>query len=109
MPGRTRGDAHSAPAATVLRMATLGGAAALGLDDKLGSLEAGKDADIIAVNMDGLDHVPCYDPVSHLVHVTGRDQVSDVWVAGERLVEDRVLTRIDAHDLAARARFWQDR
>jgi 5-methylthioadenosine/S-adenosylhomocysteine deaminase len=47
--------------------------------------------------------------VSHLVHVTGRDQVSDVWVAGERLVEDRVLTRIDAHDLAARARFWQDR
>ncbi len=105
----TTGDAASLPAQTVLRMATLGGATALGLDDKLGSLEAGKHADIIAVNMAGLDHAPCYDPVSHLVHVTGRDQVSDVWVAGERLVEDRVLTRIDVQDLAARARFWQDR
>src|SRR5206468_10339299 len=83
----TTGDAASLPAQTVLRMATLGGATALGLDDKLGSLEAGKQADIIAVNMDGLDHAPCYDPVSHLVHVTGRDQVSDVWVAGERLVD----------------------
>src|SRR5450631_2395741 len=103
------GDAATLPAARVLRMATLDGAAALGLDAELGSLEAGKHAEIIAVNLGALDHVPCYDPVSHLVHVTGRDQVTDVWVAGEQLVEDRVLTRVDAQDLAARARFWQDR
>jgi 5-methylthioadenosine/S-adenosylhomocysteine deaminase len=103
------GDAATLPAAKVLRMATLDGAAALGLDAELGSLEAGKHADMVAVNLGGLDHVPCYDPVSHLVHVTGRDQVTDVWVAGEQLVEDRVLTRVDAQDLAARARFWQDR
>ena len=103
------GDAAALPAANVLRMATLGGAAALGLDHDIGSLEVGKHADLIAVNMGGLDHLPCYDPVSHLVNVTGRDQVSDVWVAGERLVADRLLTRIDPHDVAARARFWQDR
>jgi 5-methylthioadenosine/S-adenosylhomocysteine deaminase len=103
------GDATVMPAATVLRMATLGGAAALGLDREIGSLEAGKHADVIAVNLGGLDHIPCYDPVSHLVHVTGREQVSDVWVAGERLVADRVLARVDAKELAARARFWQDR
>jgi 5-methylthioadenosine/S-adenosylhomocysteine deaminase len=103
------GDAAALPVTTVLRMATLDGAAALGRDDELGSLEAGKQADVIAVSLGGLDHVPCYDPASHLVHVTGRDQVSDVWVAGERLVAERVLTRIDAQDLAARARFWQDR
>lgn len=103
------GDAAALPAANVLRMATLGGAAALGLDHDIGSLEVGKHADLIAVNMSGLDHLPCYDPVSHLVNVTGRDQVSDVWVAGERLVADRLPTRIDPHDVAARARFWQDR
>jgi 5-methylthioadenosine/S-adenosylhomocysteine deaminase len=103
------GDAAALPAATALHMATLGGAAALGLDHAIGSLEVGKHADLIAVNLGGLDHLPCYDPVSHLVNVTGRDQVSDVWVAGERLVADRRLTRIDPHDVAARARFWQDR
>ena len=103
------GDAAVLPAAMVLRMATLDGAAALGLDNEIGSLEAGKHADVIAVDLGGLDHIPCYDPVSHLVNVAGRDQVTDVWVGGERLVEQRVLTRIDAQDLAARTRFWHDR
>ncbi len=103
------GDAAILPAAMVLRMATLDGAAALGLDNEIGSLEVGKHADVIAVDLGGLDHIPCYDPVSHLVNVAGRDQVSDVWVGGERLVEQRVLTRIDAQDLAARTRFWHDR
>jgi 5-methylthioadenosine/S-adenosylhomocysteine deaminase len=102
------GDATALPAATVLRMATLGGAAALGLDAELGSLETGKHADVIAVDMGGLNHVPCYDPISHLIHVTGRDQVSDVWVAGERVVAARNLTRVDVQDLASRARFWHD-
>ena len=54
-------------------------------------------------------HAPCYDPVSHLVHVTGRDQVTDVWVAGRRVVAERRLTRIDTEELAARVSFWQDR
>jgi 5-methylthioadenosine/S-adenosylhomocysteine deaminase len=102
-------DAGALPAAEVLRMATLGGATALGMEGEIGSLEEGKQADAIAVDLGGLSHAPCYDPVSHLVHVTGRDQVSDVWIAGERLVADGALTRLDSKELASRAHFWQDR
>ena len=103
------GDAGALPAATALRMATLDGAAALGLDHDLGSLEPGKQADVIAVDLGGFQHSPCYDPVSHLVHVSGRDQVSDVWVGGDRLVASGKLTRLDAQDLLARARLWHER
>ena len=102
-------DAAALPAIDVLRMATLGGATALGIDEHIGSLEAGKQADAIAIDLGGLAHSPCYDPASHLVHVTGRDQVSDVWIAGERLLADGALTRVDGRELASRARFWQDR
>lgn len=102
-------DASSISAATALRMATLDGATALGLDADIGSLEPGKFADIIAVDLGGIQHAQCYDPVSHLIHVTGRDQVTDVWVAGEPLVSSGNLTRMDIHDLASRARKWHER
>ena len=97
------GDAAALPAAAALRMATLNGARALGLDDEIGSLEPGKQADVIAVDLGAVAHAPCYDPVSHLVHVTGRDQVSDVWVAGERVVAERRLTRRSTTSPRARA------
>ena len=103
------GDAATLPAAAALRMATLDGAVALGLDSDIGSLETGKQADAIAVDLSAFEHAPCYDPISHLVHVVGRDQVTDVWIAGERVVADGVLATLDAEELAARARFWQDR
>lgn len=103
------GDASALPAMTVLRMATLDGAAALGLDAQLGSLSPGKQADVIAVDLGSFEHQPCYDPISQLLHVAGRDQISDVWVAGERLVEDRSLSRLDPSELATLARLWQDR
>jgi 5-methylthioadenosine/S-adenosylhomocysteine deaminase len=103
------GDAAALPAATALRMATLGGATALGLDAAIGSLRLGKQADAIAVNLGAFPQLPCYDPLSHLVHVAGRDQVSDVWVGGERVVHTGTLTTLDAADLAARARMWQER
>jgi 5-methylthioadenosine/S-adenosylhomocysteine deaminase len=102
-------DASAVPAATALRMATLNGACALGLDREIGSLELGKQADVISVDLDSFQHAPCYDPISHLVHVTGRDQVTDVWVAGARVVAGGTLVRLDARDLAQRARLWQDR
>jgi len=103
------GDAGAIPAATALQMATLNGARALGLERDIGSLEPDKQADVIAIDLGALAHAPCYDPVSHLVHVTGRDQVTDVWVAGRRIVAERRLTSIDTDELASRARFWQDR
>jgi 5-methylthioadenosine/S-adenosylhomocysteine deaminase len=105
----TTGDAAALPAATALHMATLGGAVALGLEAEIGSLQPGKQADAISVDLAAFQHLPCYDPLSHVVHVAGRDQVSDVWIAGQRLVKAGLLTTLDAADLAARARLWQGR
>ncbi len=105
----TSGDAAALPAATALHMATLGGAVALGLEAEIGSLQPGKQADAISVDLAAFQHLPCYDPLSHVVHVAGRDQVSDVWIGGQRLVKAGLLTTLDAADLAARARLWQDR
>jgi 5-methylthioadenosine/S-adenosylhomocysteine deaminase len=103
------GDPAALPAADVLRAATLGGAQALGIDADLGSLTPGKFADVVAVDLGTLEAAPCYDPVSHLVHVIGREAVTDVWIAGERRVADRVLTTVDEAALFARARLWQER
>ena len=88
-------------------MTTLGGAKALGLDDRIGSLEPGKFADITALNLGSLELSPCYGPVSHLVYAAGRSDVSHVWVAGEMLVEHGRFTHLDETDLTARARRWQ--
>ncbi len=56
-----------------------------------------------------IETLPMYDPVSHLVHAAGREHVSDVWVAGERVVDAGRLTTLDAAALASRARAWQQR
>ena len=105
----TTGDAGALPAARMLRMATLDGAAALGLDGEVGSLAAGKQADVVAVRLADVETIPLYDPVSHLVHAAGRELVTDVWVAGTRVVDDRMPVRIDMPALASRARAWQQR
>jgi 5-methylthioadenosine/S-adenosylhomocysteine deaminase len=97
------------PAHEVLRMATLDGARALGQEEQIGSLVAGKQADMIAVDMSGLNAAPCFDPLSHLVHAVGRSSVTDVWIGGERIVDDGVLTSIDESAINARARVWQER
>jgi 5-methylthioadenosine/S-adenosylhomocysteine deaminase len=103
------GDASSLPASAALRMATLNGAAALGLDAVTGSLTAGKCADVVAVDLSYIGMQPMYDPVSHLTYAAGRECVTDVWVNGEHVVADRQLTTIDERALLARARAWQQR
>lgn len=103
------GDAGAVPAHTALRMATLNGARALGREREIGSLEIGKAADLIAVALDELETRPLFDPVSHLVYVASRRQVSDVWVAGKRLLRQRQLTTLDLDDILARADHWQAR
>jgi 5-methylthioadenosine/S-adenosylhomocysteine deaminase len=100
-------DAAAFPARQVLHAATLGGACALGLERTLGSLVPGKEADIVAVDLSGIDALPCYDPVSHLVHAIGRDAVTDVWVGGRRVVANRALTTVDEGAIVNRARVWQ--
>ncbi|MBL8250629.1 MAG: TRZ/ATZ family hydrolase, partial [Candidatus Competibacter sp.] len=101
------GDATVLPAARVLRMATLNGARALGLDGETGSLEPGKSADLIAVDLEQPETEPIYHPISQLVYATGRHQVTDVWVAGRRLLAERQLTTLDCADLIQRARDWR--
>jgi 5-methylthioadenosine/S-adenosylhomocysteine deaminase len=97
------------PAESVISMATLGGARALGLDKTLGSLAIGKAADIVAVDFSRPELKPCYDPISHLVYVASRQDVSHVWVAGELAVDEGVLVRSEARDAASRAMYWQAR
>jgi len=92
-------DATAVSALEVLQMATINGARALGIDDICGSLEIGKSADIIAVNFDTIETIPVYDPVSHLVYCSSRDQFSDVWIAGKPILTDRVLNTIDENTL----------
>jgi 5-methylthioadenosine/S-adenosylhomocysteine deaminase len=105
----TTGDPSALPAMDMLSCATLGGARALGQESRLGSLVPGKEADVVAVDLGRLEATPCYDPVSHLVHVSGREAVTDVWVGGERIVADRTLTTADEGAIVARARAWQER
>ncbi|MCA1804949.1 MAG: TRZ/ATZ family hydrolase [Xanthomonadaceae bacterium] len=101
------GDASALPAHRVLRMATLHGAMALGRSAEIGSLEAGKWADVTAVRLDELETQPLYDPVSQLIYAASRHQVSDVWVAGRHLLRERVLTTLDEDAILRNARAWQ--
>src|SRR3569833_1548887 len=102
-------DASALPAATALRMATLNGAKALCIDDETGSLTPGKAADIAAVRLGDIETQPLYHPISQLVYATGRDKVTDVWVAGRHLLKDRALTTLDEHALKAKAAAWQQK
>lgn len=104
------GDATSIPAHTALRMATINGALALGLGERVGSLEAGKQADMCAIRLGGAETLPCYDPVSHLVYVAGREHVTHVWVDGELRIENGTqLLRTNNTELIATARLWQSK
>jgi 5-methylthioadenosine/S-adenosylhomocysteine deaminase len=69
----------------------------------------GKEADITAIRLDDIESQPIYDPVSHIVYASSRDQVSNVWVSGKRLLKDRELTTLDKTAIMANARQWRDR
>lgn len=99
-------NAEAMPAHAALRAATLGGAIALGAQGRIGSIVPGKAADLVAVALDDLALQPVYDVVSHLVYACAREHVTDVWVAGERVVRERALTRLDPADLQRRAVLW---
>ena len=91
-------------AATVLRMATLDGARALGLDHKIGSLEKGKKADLIVIDTNKPHLTPMYHPVSHLVYAVGGADVSATIVNGRVLMKDRKLLNLDTEKIMADAR-----
>ena len=103
------GNAGALNAHQALRMATLNGARALGLQDKTGSLEAGKLADLVSINLSALSAQPVYDPVSQLVYACHGGAVDHVWVGGKQLVHNRQLLRMDSEAIRARASQWRAR
>lgn len=95
------------PAESALKLATINGAKALGIDHITGSIEIGKAADFIAMNLDELETMPVYNPLSQVVYSSSRQQVTDVWVAGKQLMKNRQLTTLDEHELKAKANQWR--
>ena len=102
-------DAAALDAFTALRAATLGGAKAIGFDHLVGSIEPGKQADLVCIDLSALETQPLHHVVSQLVYAAGRHQVRDVWIAGVRKLEDARLVDIDAGALVAKAREWRQR
>ena len=103
------GDAAAVPAPALLHMATLGGARALGLDEEIGSLEPGKAADLVALDLSAPHCQPVHDPISQLIYAAGRQAVTDVWVAGRPLLQARRLTTLDVDAIVDRAADWGER
>jgi 5-methylthioadenosine/S-adenosylhomocysteine deaminase len=96
----------SLPAETALKMATLHGAKALGIDHLTGSLTKGKSADFAAINLDTIETLPVYHPISQIVYAANRQQITDVWVAGKQLLKNRHLTTLDEQELKSKAIHW---
>lgn len=102
-------DAAVLPAADALAMATINGARAMGIADKVGSLEVGKQADIIAVDLSEPETQPLYNALSQLVYACNGSQVSHSWINGELVMAERSLLRIDLAGLASKTNGWQAR
>ena len=102
-------SASALPAAAALRMATLSGARALGLDREIGSIEPGKSADLVALDLRESNTQPIYRAASQLVYAAGRHQVRQVWIRGRQLIRDGMPTSLDPESIAAAAQVWARR
>jgi 5-methylthioadenosine/S-adenosylhomocysteine deaminase len=103
------GNPEAVPAARILAMGTINGARALGLDEQIGSVEVGKQADLIAIDLQCLQAQPVHSVISQLAYATGRQQVSEVWVAGQRVVRAGQLTTLDHDRVCAHGPRWAER
>ncbi|WP_462116361.1 TRZ/ATZ family hydrolase [Lysobacter xanthus] len=102
-------DASALDAASALRAATLGGAVTLGLGSSIGSIRAGKQADLVCIDLDQIETQPLHHVISQIVYATGRHQVTDVWIAGRAKLRDRILVDMDLDAIRANARQWRSR
>ena len=100
------GDASVCNARQTIEMATINGARALGMADRIGSIEAGKCADLIAVDFGELNTQPLYDPVSQLIYAAASRQVADVWIDGIEQLRDFEFCRLDSDRIISRANHW---
>ena len=105
----TSGDRTAMPARTVVDMATRGGARALGMEDRIGSLEVGKRADIVLIDATGAQMTPLYDPYAALVYAATPADVRTVVVDGRVIVEDRRALTVDADAIKAAVSGRRDR
>ena len=103
------GDPESVPAQRALSMATIHAARALGMEDRIGSIEVGKQADLVAVDLGSLETQPVHHVISQLVYACGRHQVSHVWVAGQQVYADGSPTRLKSDEIARQVADWQRR
>lgn len=102
-------DASALPAYEALKMATINAAEALAMSDQIGSLQAGKAADMVAIDLGTLKTQPVYNPVSQIVYSADSSQISDVWVLGKRVLHSGELTTLDSAQLLETAQQWHDR
>ncbi len=102
-------DAQAVKAFSAIQMATINGAKALGLEDSIGSLRKGKQADIIAIDLGVLESQPMFDPISQIVYTANRNQVTDVWVAGKQLLRSRQLQTINESQLKMNLAAWREK
>ncbi len=107
--GKVTRGAQVLPAHQILRMATINGATALGIESVTGSLLVGKAADITAIDFSDLELSPCFDPLSHLIYVASREHVSHVWVNGELLLNAGELVTLNEVEIIERTQHWQNR
>jgi 5-methylthioadenosine/S-adenosylhomocysteine deaminase len=103
------GNAGACNARQAIQMSTINGARALGLGDIIGSIEVGKQADLIALNLRQLNTQPLYDPVAQLVYAANSRQVSHVWIAGECQLRNYRLSNLDEDAIISKARTWADK
>ncbi len=94
-------EADALTAKQVLHMATISGAKALGKLDALGSLEIGKNADFILIDIKNSHSIPLFDPITHLVFGAGRSDVTDVFVSGKQVVESKKVSGLDLEKIYA--------
>jgi len=102
-------SASAVPAEAALRMATINGAKALGIDHETGSLEVGKAADIVAVDLDNPHTQPLYHACSQMVYAASSHQVTQVWIAGRQVIRDGQPITLEPDEILASARSWQTR
>jgi len=105
----TANDPKALSAENTLKLATINGAKTLGLDHLIGSLHPGKEADFIAINLEQIETQPLYHPISQVVYAASRNQVSDVWVKGKKLLKNRELTTLNEKELLNKAQYWRQK
>ncbi len=103
------GDASAMSAFEALELATMGGARALGLDASIGSIEGGKHADLISVDLTYSAALPVHRPESTLIYGASGSHVRHAWIAGQRMLDDGKPTTLDEADIHARATVWSSR